>query len=288
MDTALREALHARLGSAVREVHSARGGDINDGYHVQLADGRKAFVKTHPRALPRMFECEAYGLCWLAEAGALRTPEVLAFSDEAPAFLALEWIEPGAPAADHDEHLGRGLAALHRYGAPRFGLDHDNYIATLPQPNAKARAESWPSFYAERRLEPQFARAVDAGLFGKAARAQFTMLLARLPALCGPGEPPSRLHGDLWSGNAITDERGAPVLIDPAVYAGHREIDLAMMQLFGGFGPRCFSAYDEVYPRAPGHEARVDVYQLYPLLVHVNLFGGSYVARVERILARHG
>ena len=109
-------------------------------------------------------------------------------------------------------------------------------------------------------------------------------MCARLPELCGPAEPPARLHGDLWGGNAIADEHGEPVLIDPAVYGGHREIDLAMMRLFGGFGARCFAAYDEAYPLADGHAERVALYQLYPLLVHVNLFGGGYVASVERVL----
>lgn len=284
---ALRAALERQLGDAVRDARALAGGDINDAYRVTLASGRALFVKTQQRPLPRMFECEAAGLRWLAAAGAVRTPEVIAFRDEAPAYLALELISPAARNPRHDEQLGRGLAALHRAGAPGFGLDHDNYIATLPQPNRPARAAGWPGFYAERRLEPLFARAVDAGLIGGSARADFARLLARLPELCGPEEPPARLHGDLWGGNAIADERGQPVLIDPAVYGGQREIDLAMMQLFGGFGARCFAAYDEAYPRAPGHEERVPLYQLYPLLVHVNLFGAGYVAGVERVLRRY-
>jgi fructosamine-3-kinase len=284
---ALRAALMRELGAAVQGLRAISGGDINDAYRVTLGDGRTLFVKTQARPLPGMFACEARGLGWLAEAGALRTPGVIAFRDEAPAFLALELIERAAPGAHHDEQLGRGLAALHRAGAPSFGLDHDNYLATLPQPNGPASAPGWAAFYAERRLEPLFARAVDAGLLGSRARTLFAPLLARLPELCGPAEPPARLHGDLWGGNAIADERGRPVLIDPAVYGGHREIDLAMMQLFGGFGPRCFAAYDEAYPRAAGHEERVPLYQLYPLLVHVNLFGTGYAAGVERALLRY-
>jgi fructosamine-3-kinase len=271
----------------VRETRAIAGGSINEAHRVALADGRELFVKTHARPLPGMFECEARGLGWLAEARALRIPEVIAVRAEAPAFLALELIEPAARGRGHDEQLGRGLAALHRAGAPRFGLDHDNYIATLPQPNAPASAQLWSRFYAERRLEPQLARAVDAGLIGRGLRAGFARLLSRLPELCGPDEPPARLHGDLWGGNAMADERGEPVLVDPAVYGGHREIDLAMMQLFGGFGARCFAAYDEAYPRAPGHEERVALYQLYPLLVHVNLFGAGYLAGVERSVQRY-
>jgi fructosamine-3-kinase len=287
MHTALRAALEQELGAAVRETRAIGGGDINDALRVALADGRTLFVKTHPRPLPDMFACEARGLRWLAETRALRTPEVIAVRDEAPAFLALELITPAARGPRHDELLGRGLAALHRAGAAHFGLDHDNYIATLPQHNTGAGGYDWPRFYAERRLEPQLARAVDAGLIAASTRAAFARLLSRLPELCGPAEPPARLHGDLWGGNALADERGEPVLIDPAVYGGHREIDLAMMQLFGGFGARCFAAYDEAYPRAAGHDDRVPLYQLYPLLVHVNLFGAGYVAGVERILHRY-
>jgi len=287
MQAGLRAALEQELRAAVRETRAIGGGDINQALRVALADGRTLFVKTHPRPLPGMFACEARGLRWLAETRALRIPEVIAVRDEAPAFLALELITPAARGPHHDEQLGRGLAALHRAGAPHFGLEHDNYIATLPQHNTGAAGHDWPRFYGERRIEPQLARAVDAGRMSGGARAGFARLLSRLPELCGPAEPAARLHGDLWGGNAMADERGEPVLIDPAVYGGHREIDLAMMQLFGGFGAGCFAAYDEAHPRAAGHEDRVPLYQLYPLLVHVNLFGGGYVAGVERILHRY-
>jgi fructosamine-3-kinase len=287
MQAALRDALATALGSAVRDARAVTGGDINSAYAATLADGRTLFVKTHPRALPGMFACEARGLGWLAEANALRLPRVLAVSDQAPAFLALELITPAGRARDHDERLGRGLAALHRHGAPRFGLDHDNYIATLPQPNTPARAERWSSFYVERRLEPLLERAIDAGTLPSSLGKRFAQVFAAMEALCGPEEPPARLHGDLWGGNAMADERGEPVLIDPAVYGGHREIDLAMMQLFGGFGARCFAAYDEAYPRAEGHAERVALYQLYPLLVHVNLFGSGYAASLERALRQY-
>src|SRR5204862_1227715 len=140
---------------------------------------------------------------------------------------------------------------------------------------SNAPAATWSDFYQRRRLEPQVRRAAEAGLVGPALRRAFDRLFTRLPELVGPAEPPARLHGDLWGGNAMADEQGAPVIFDPAVYGGHREVDLAMMRLFGGFGRRVFDAYAEVYPLAPGHEERVALYQLYPLLVHVNLFGGS-------------
>ncbi len=128
-------------------------------------------------------------------------------------------------------------------------------------------------------------RAVDAGSLPASFLDRLERLAERLPALCGPPEPPARLHGDLWSGNAIIDARGGPAVVDPAVYGGHREMDLAMMRLFGGFGPRVFAAYEEAHPPAPGHQDRVALFQLYPVLVHVCLFGGGYARQAETILA---
>ena len=253
---------------------------------MTLADGRELFVKHRPGAIPGMYSAEAAGLAWLAEAGALRTPDVVAVGDERPPrFLALELIPRGRPAPGHDEDLGRGLEALHRAGAPAFGLGDDNFIGSLPQPNGAAG--SWPEFYGGRRLGPMARAAADAGSLGAGFLAGLERLRARLPDLCGPPEPPARLHGDLWGGNAMTDAAGDPVLIDPAVYGGHREIDLAMMRLFGGFGPAVFAAYAEAHPLAAGHEDRVELYQLYPVLVHVVLFGGGYARSAERILRRY-
>ena len=283
MNRVLADRIARALGSPVAAVTPVAGGDINAALRVQLQDGRRAFVKTQARPLPDMFAHEAAGLRWLGEAGALRVPELLASSDEPDAaFLALEWIEPGSPRRDHAERLGRGLAALHRCGAPAFGLAHDNYLATLPQLNQPL--PRWPEFYAQRRLQPLLARASDRGCSSARMRSGLERVIATIDALCGPDEPPARLHGDLWGGNALCDERGEPVLIDPAAYGGHREVDLAMMRLFGGFSARAFDAYHEAYPLAPGHEQRVALYQLYPLLAHVNLFGASYLASLERAL----
>jgi fructosamine-3-kinase len=277
----MRAAIEAALGSRIVGWDGVGGGDINAAHEARLADGRTVFVKSNDDAPAGMFAAEARGLGWLAEAGALRVPAVLA---QSPDFLVLEHLRPGRRRADHDELLGRGLAALHRAGAPGFGLDHDNFIGRLPQSNASL--PTWADFYRERRLAPQLRMAVDQGQASPAMRRGFDRLLPRLEALVGPPEPPARLHGDLWGGNAMTDEHGRPCLIDPAVYGGHREVDLAMMRLFGGFSARVFAAYAEAHPLAPGSEARVPLYQLYFLMVHVNLFGGSYVASVEAALAR--
>jgi fructosamine-3-kinase len=283
----LTSAVSAALGSEVTSTARVRGGDINDAFDVTLGDGRRVFVKTNARAEPRMFACEARGLDWLREANAIRVPRVLAASSEAAsenetAFLVLERIASASPARDFDVQLGQRLAHLHRAGATRFGFDEANFIADLPQDNTPG--DSWPAFYVARRLQPQVRAAIDSGHAQARWSRDFDRLFARMPELTGPPEPPARVHGDLWGGNVLADEHGAPCLIDPAVYGGHREVDLAMLRLFGGAGPRCFAAYDETWPLAAGHEDRVRLYQLYPLLVHVNLFGGSYVQSVESAL----
>ncbi|MBN2575058.1 MAG: fructosamine kinase family protein [Deltaproteobacteria bacterium] len=280
---ALLAAVEAALGSAVATWNPVAGGDINAAHEARLADGRMVFVKSNPGAPAGMFAAEARGLDWLAEARALRVPAVLA---EGPDFLVLEHIAPGRRGPAFDETLGRGLAALHRSGAPGFGLDHDNFIGRLPQANAPLG--SWADFYRQRRLLPQLRMAVDGGRASPAMRRGFDRLLPRLEDIVGPPEPPARLHGDLWGGNAMADERGQPCLIDPAVYGGHREVDLGMMRLFGGFSARVFAAYAEAFPLPPDSEGRVPLHQLYFLMVHVNLFGGSYVASVEHALARLG
>jgi fructosamine-3-kinase len=274
-------AVEAALGSAVVTWDGVSGGDINEAHQARLADGRCVFVKSNGAAPAGMFEAEARGLDWLGRAQALRVPQVIA---QGPDFLVLELIRPGPRRPDFDERLGRGLAALHRAGAPSFGLDHDNFIGRLAQSNQAL--PTWAEFYRERRLLPQLRLAVDGRRASASMRKGFDRLLARIEEFVGPPEPPARLHGDLWGGNAMVDDKGMPCLIDPAIYGGHREVDLAMMRLFGGFGPRVFAAYHEAFPLPPGHEARVPLYQLYFLMVHVNLFGGSYVASVEHALAR--
>jgi fructosamine-3-kinase len=282
----LAQAVTQTMGVAVKRMLPLAGGDINEAYALELANGHTVFCKTNHDAPRAMFWAEARGLAWLAEAGALRLPKVLAVGHNTvgPSFLVLEYVRQGARRRDFDENLGRGLAALHRFGAPGFGLDHDNFIGRLPQRNVPQR--SWADFYRTRRLEPQLQRAVERGLASPAMRRGLERVLTTLEQQVGPIEPPARLHGDLWGGNLMVDETGSPCLIDPAVHGGHREVDLAMMRLFGGFAPRVFEAYAEAYPLAPGHEERLPLYQLYPLMVHVNLFGRSYVSSVEEALAR--
>jgi fructosamine-3-kinase len=283
---ALVDAAARALGAPVASAERVPGGDINRALRLRLADGRTVFVKHRAGAPGAMYAAEAHGLAWLAVAEGPRLPAVAAVGDaDGPAFLALEWIERGTPGPGFDERLGRELAALHVAGAPAFGLDRDNWIGSLPQVNGPS--SGWAAFYGERRLAPLARQAVERRLLPAAVGSRLDRLIDRLDDLCGPPEPPSRLHGDLWGGNAMADAGGSPVLVDPAVYGGHREVDLAMMRLFGGFSGRCLAAYAEAAPLAPGHEDRVALYQLYPLLVHVLLFGAAYAARVERALSRY-
>lgn len=283
---ALRAAVETRLGP-VRGAAPVGGGCINHGMRVDLADG-PVFLKYNADAPPEMFAAEARGLEALRDAadGLLAVPRPIAWAEAAsgaPAWLAMEWIESGPRPRDFAERLGRGLAAVHRAGRTEgWGWMEDNFIGSLPQQNAQA--ESWAEFWWMRRLEPQLAMARATGrLPGRAA--DWDRLLAMLPALLDPAEAdgPSLLHGDLWGGNVMASADG-PVLIDPACHRGHREADLAMTELFGGFGAGFHDAYREAWPLLDGYEQRRAVYQLWYLLVHVNLFGGGYVGQTAGVL----
>jgi fructosamine-3-kinase len=274
----------ASAGSAVSTGSGASaervgGGDINDAWLVTLDGGRRVFVKTRADPGPGEYETEAAGLRWLGQAGGLRVPEVVDVGDD---FLALEWIEAGRLDPAGGEELGRGLAAVHRAGAPGFGGPRRLRIGPIDLPNDGA--DDWGSFYADRRLGPLIGRA---GLSSRGARA-VERVCERIDELGGPAEPAARLHGDLWSGNVLAGRDGRPWLIDPAAYGGHREVDLAMLRLFGGPGSRVFEAYAEAWPLADGWEERVALWQLFPLLVHAVLFGGGYAGSVERIARQYG
>jgi fructosamine-3-kinase len=269
--------LAATLGARVATAARVPGGDINEAFHVRLADHREVFVKAHADPPDGMFAAEAAGLDWL-RAGPLRIPRVLAAGGS---WLALEWLAlDGAVPPRALAVLGRGLATLHRLGAPAFGFPADNFLATLSQRNAAA--PTWPEFYVERRLRPLAELGLAQGRMPD-VRGALDAVAAR-PDRFGPPEPPARLHGDLWWGN-VAACAGAPVLIDPAVYGGHREVDLAMLALFGELPEALLAAYGEVWPLAEGWRERLPLHQLYPLTAHAVLFGGGYGARVARVLA---
>jgi fructosamine-3-kinase len=282
----VREALAAALGEDVVGLEPVPGGDLNAAYRATLAGGAHVFVKTAPDAAPGAYAAEAAGLRWLGAANALPVPEVLAIDAR---WLALTWVD-GDSGLD-EAALGRGLAAVHRAGAERFGAlpggvaaDAPYVLGPLVLPNTPR--DAWPAFYAESRLLPLARMAADRGALDAGGVRAVESVAARIEELAGPAEPAARLHGDLWSGNVHAGADGRPWLIDPAAYGGHREIDLAMLSLFGSLSPAFGAAYDEVWPRADGHAERVTLYQLLPLLVHAVLFGGSYGASARRAAER--
>jgi fructosamine-3-kinase len=284
------------LGSAVTDLRRVAGGDLNDAYAVRLADGRVVFVKTSPDAAPGSYTAEAAGLRWIASAaGAPTVPEVLAVVDPPgpggkPRMLALSWIDPGILSDSGAEALGQGLAALHRAGAPGYCVAPPGAPAGLrigPLELAAGSAATWAEAYGTFRLRPLACRAASRGALRPDGFAAVERVCERLPELVGPAEPPARLHGDLWAGNVLPNTDGVPYLIDPAAYGGHREMDLAMLRLFGKPGERCFSAYAEAFPLADGHRERVELWQLFPLLVHAVLFGAGYGERVTAIAHRY-
>lgn len=274
------------LPAGATNVRRVGGGDINEAFHVTLADGGDAFVKTRREAAAGEYAAEAAGLAWLAEPGALRTPRVLEVNER---YLALEWIptsRSGRVDAGGAEELGRGLALTHGAGAPCFGnAGASGGFGSLRLSNEPTG--DWPEFYAERRLRPLAMLARERGALSRSGIEAVERVCERLAELVGPAERPARLHGDLWSGNVMADTRGRPWLIDPSAYGGHREVDLAMLRLFGAPSERMFAAYEELTPLAEGWRERVELYQLLPLLVHALLFGGSYGVSAERVAQRY-
>jgi fructosamine-3-kinase len=287
------------LPAGAHNLRRVGGGDINEAWRVLLADGTEAFVKTRSDAAPGEYLREADGLRWLGEPGALRVPRVL---DVAADHLVLEWVAPGRLSPAGAEELGHGLAQVHAAGAPHFGdfqrsLDQDSNAGVEGENDDSAGfgslrlpdtpASDWPAFYAQRRLLPLAAHARECGALTVASVQAVERVCGRLGELAGPPEPPARIHGDLWSGNVHADAEGRPWLIDPSAYGAHREVDLAMLRLFGAPSERIFAAYEELTPLADGWRERVELWQLLPLLVHAVLFGGSYGPAAEAIAARY-
>jgi fructosamine-3-kinase len=269
------------LDDEVVSTSPVRGGDVADAHRVTTTGHGVVFAKAHRTAPPGFFVTEASGLAWLREAGAVAVPEVLAVSDD-PALLVLEWIDPGRPIASTEADLGRSLAALHQAGAPCFGREDRRTTGSRGLPNEPY--PTWAEAYAANRLLPLARLTAEAGALPGDAVTGLEDVAARLGELGGPEEPPARLHGDLWGGNRLVGAGGTNWLIDPAAQGGHREFDLAMMRLFGGFGEEAFAAYDEVAPLADGWADRIPLHQLAPLAVHALKFGGGYVAATQRAL----
>ncbi len=261
------------------------GGCINNGGELRTKE-HSYFIKWNDAArFPAMFSYETRGLDLLRSAKAIRIPRVVHVGTaEGLQFIILEFIRQGKKRADYWDLLGTQLATLHRHSHATFGLDHENYIGSLPQQNTPHA--KWVNFFIECRLLPQLVRGEDSGAISSMLRKKFDALFLRLNELM-PEEKPALLHGDLWSGNLLIDDSGYPCLIDPAVYYGNREAELAFTQLFGGFDESFLHVYNSDFPLQPEFTTRIDLYNLYPLLVHVNLFGGSYLQSVERIIKQY-
>ena len=290
IDHTIVDAMERAIGAPVRILRRAPlgGGSINDTTRIETTAG--AFVvKAHRRAPARMFQAEADGLNALRASGTtLAIPRVIVVGAGEPgasSFLVLEYLAAGRRRADFDETLGRGLAELHRSTADRFGFHQDNYCGATPQPNPWT--SRWIDFYGVSRLAHQLRLATDAGFLSSTEAQRIESLIARLHEWIGePPSGPSLIHGDLWSGNLHADSNGRPALIDPAACYAHREAELGMMTLFGGFSARVFAAYDEAFPLEPDWRDRNPLYQLYHLMNHLNLFGGGYHRQVMSIV-RH-
>lgn len=276
------ESILAKTGLQVTGTRRVGGGDINEAYCLFTADANYFLKVNDAQRYPEMFAKEAQGLQALKKGSTLYVPQAIKFGEAGnQQYLLLEWIEQSKPANDFWEQFGTALAVMHRQPQLYFGFEADNYIGSLPQNNQ--RHDNWPGFYAQCRIMPLVKQLNDSKSLSAQDVACAEQFCNRLPEIF-PEETPSLLHADLWSGNYMTGPHGQPAMIDPAVYYGHREMDLGMTLLFGGFAAEFYEAYQHACPLESRWRQRVRYTQLYPLLVHAILFGGHYVGSVREIL----
>jgi len=286
-------AAEQKLKVRFTNLRQVGGGDFAQSWCAEIASseqgaavevGDKVFVKTHDNPPAQHFSTEGRGLRWLKEAGAVAIPTVLGVSDDPP-YLALEWIDEGARNVDSESALGASLATLHRFPCACFGREDKRTTGSLGLPNEPR--DTWAEFYSTQRLLPLARIASDRQALSESMIHRIKSLAARLEEFTELDVQPSRLHGDLWAGNRLVDCHGVNWLIDPACHGGHREFDLAMMQLFGGYGQRCFDVYNEQFALVDGWQNRVQLHQLAPLIVHAIKFGRSYVAPTDEALSKY-
>ena len=270
-----------REGLETRQFSSLAGGSINQVYLLDSTLGKKVLKLNEAAKFPGMFEAEKEGLETLKSSGTIDIPEVYSCGNTgSTAYLLLEHKPEGKKRPDFWELFAEELASLHRSSAPEFGFHSSNYIGSLPQYNESSSSAA--DFYISQRLEPQVRMASERGFSFKGMDRIYRNISSEIPE-----EPPALIHGDLWSGNYLVNGDGRPCLIDPAVCYGPREMDLAMMKLFGGYPEKAFERYSDSFPTQPGFTARIPLWQLYYLLVHLNIFGSSYLSRVEGIFRRY-
>ncbi|MDG5799912.1 fructosamine kinase family protein [Marinilabiliaceae bacterium ANBcel2] len=280
-----KESLENILGERITGFSSMGGGCIADTQKIDTDGGLSYIVKQGGAS--DMFIKEAAGLKELAKPAVIRVPKVVAFDND---YLVIEYIDSKGRMPNFFEKFGEQFALLHKYKGERFGFDDDNYLGHTPQPNIPRGEEafSWLQFYKNKRLIYQYELANQNGYVDKKFSSLFNNLIDQLPQiLSGSEEEPSLLHGDLWGGNYMTGERGEPVIIDPAVYYGHREADLAMTKLFGGFTAEFYNSYNKTYPLKDGYEYREGIYLLYHVLNHLNLFGRGYYSQAISLMQRY-
>lgn len=266
------------LGEKIVQIKPQSGGDINVAAIVCTDCEQSYFLKWNEKAPNDMFESEAAGLLLLNNAGSkLIIPKVIAVGLK---FLVLSLVKEVVESKNKAFQFGQELAAIHKFSNPYFGLDYDNYIGKLRQRNSQSR--NWAEFFIEQRIAPQIEMGIEKGLFASSIRTTLGKL-QKVVENEFPTEKPALVHGDLWSGNYMFTEAGTSIY-DPAVYFGHREMDIAMTKLFGGFSAEFYEGYESEFPLEVGFEARQELCNLYPLLVHANLFGGSYVHASQRII----
>lgn len=281
MNNEILQQIARKENLTLKNSESLAGGSINDVYKLETSSGDMIIKSNDIDRFSGMFKKEAAGLKLLKSADAFTIPEVISTGEIGDqAYLLLEYLPPHTNKEDTWQDFAESLAKLHRTSADTFGLDHDNYIGSLPQYN-KTDITDAKEFYIEKRLKPQFEMANKKGGFS----------FGRLDRMYDhikyfiPDEPPALIHGDLWGENYMLTEKG-PALIDPAVAYAPREMDIGMMHLFGGFPKEAFSHYQEIFPLEDGWEERIDIWQLYYLLVHLNLFGQNYFHPITRIMRR--
>jgi protein-ribulosamine 3-kinase len=278
---ALTQSLNQNL--PVKKVEHVGGGDINHAVKVTTS-AETFFIKWNQFPQSDIFEKEARGLDLLGNSGSIEVAKPLAFGElKGKHFLILEHLDRGRQSRYFWKEFGRNLAKLHQTNGTHFGLDHNNYIGRLDQKNDFNH--NWIDFFVNQRINPLVSAGREKGILSRSIVQKFDTLFTKLEQII-PEEKPALLHGDLWSGNFMCGPNGQAWLIDPAVYFGHREMELAFTQLFGGFDQRFYQSYQEAFPLIPGFDDRIEIHNLYPLLVHLNLFGSSYLQGIQHTLNR--
>lgn len=275
--------IQSKIGSPILGIKKMSGGDISSVHKIETEKNNYVLKSNNSAQALQMFDAERKGLELLNSADKIKTPQIIDVgSKDNSSYILMEYV-PARRGNNLDmNNFGQALAELHSKTPKDFGLDHSNFIGSLPQYNL--RNNTWSEFYVTQRLLPQIKMATDTGLLkGKYSESKMLDLLNQVAGNVSP----SLLHGDLWSGNYLISMNGDPYLIDPAVYYGHNEVDIAMSRLFGGFEQTFYEAYHEILPITDGYYESMDIYQLYYLLVHLNLFGSSYASSVNRILMRY-